>query len=303
MKNNDRNVSGVLLFDKPAGVTSHDIVYRVRRLYGTKKVGHTGTLDPMATGLLVVLVGRAAKAADFLSSDRKTYSAELTLGITTDTEDSSGTVLTRSDYIPCESDVISAAKSFVGDIEQIPPMYSAIKKDGRKLVDLARKGVEIEREPRKITVYSLDIKMIAPNRYSLTAEVSKGTYIRTLCADIGKALGCGAVMSALRRTASGGFTIENAYTEERIEAMTREERDSLLIPTEKLFADLPKVELPGFFFRLASSGNEIYLDKIGASFPDGQYVSLYGGGRFFAVGQVREFDGGRAIKPVKQFVL
>ncbi|MBQ7500237.1 MAG: tRNA pseudouridine(55) synthase TruB [Clostridia bacterium] len=299
---NDRNISGVLLFSKPKGITSHDAVYRIRRLYGTKKVGHTGTLDPMAAGLLVMLIGRAAKAAEFLSSDRKKYIAEMTLGVTTDTEDSSGTVLSESSDIPDEDKVIETVSGFTGEISQLPPMYSAIKKDGHKLVDLARKGIEIEREERRVTVYSLAAKKISADKYELTAEVSKGTYIRTLCADIGKALGCGAVMSALTRTACGGFTLDRAYTQEDLEAMDQAERDALLIPVESLFDDLPKVVLPEFFFRLASSGNEIYQRKIGTSFPTGQMIALYGANGFFAIGKVGDFENGSAIRPVKQFV-
>ena len=298
-----RNVSGVLLFDKPAGVTSHDIIYRVRRLYGTKKVGHTGTLDPMATGLLVVLVGRAAKAAEYLTADSKTYIAEMTLGITTDTEDSSGAVLTRSGDIPGEEEVSEAAASFAGRIKQIPPMYSAIKKNGRKLVDLARKGIEVERLPRDAEIYSLEIKKLTREKYLLTAHVSKGTYIRTLCADIGRKLGCGAVMSGLRRTASGGFSVENAYTEKQLADMSEAERISVLIPVEALFADLPKVVLPEFFCHLATSGNEIYQKKIGTAYAVGQRVALYGKEGFFALGQVMDFEDGSAVKPVKQFVI
>ena len=186
--------SGILILDKPQGITSHDAVYKIRRAYGTKRVGHTGTLDPLAEGVLVMLIGRAAKAAEYLSSDRKAYVATLRLGLTTDTEDITGEVLSRSESIPDAQTVYAALDRFRGDILQVPPMYSALKIGGQKLCDLARQGKVIEREPRPITVYSLEAKPTqSPADYILTVECSSGTYIRTLCADIGAALGCGGV--------------------------------------------------------------------------------------------------------------
>jgi len=299
---NGIEVSGVLCLDKPDGMTSHDAVNKIRRLFSTKKVGHTGTLDPLATGVLPILVGRAAKAAEYLSADAKSYSAVLTLGITTDTEDISGEVITSSDNIPSEDDVIRAAESFLGRGSQIPPMYSALKVDGRKLCDLARRGIEIERQPREIEITAISAKKIGEREYSLDVTCSKGTYIRTLCADIGKKLGCGGVMSALRRTASGGFDISRSVTFEQLENMSFEERCALLLPTEELFADLPAVTLPDFYAKLAHSGAEIYQKKIKTSFPEGTRVRFYDKNGFFAVAAVAEFPDGSAIKPQKQFV-
>ena len=196
----DPTLSGVLLLDKPAGPTSHDMVGRVRRLYGTRRVGHTGTLDPLATGLLVVLVGRAAKAAEYLVSDEKHYTATLRLGITTDTEDVTGEVLTRTEALPKAEAVASACAAMVGKSEQIPPMYSALKVGGRKLVDIARAGGEVEREARPIEIYSLTCTPTdTPSDYRLDVHCSTGTYIRTLCTDIGAKLGCGGVVATLRR--------------------------------------------------------------------------------------------------------
>ena len=295
---------GILLIDKPKGITSHDVVGRVRRLYGTRQVGHTGTLDPMATGLLPVLVGRAVKASEYATEHDKTYEAGLRLGITTDTEDVTGQILTKSNSLPSAEEVKAAASSFVGEILQVPPMYSALKRDGQKLCDLARKGIEVEREARPITVYALTVETVneAEGAYRLTVSCSKGTYIRTLCADIGASLGCGGVMSSLRRTKTGGLSLGNAVTLDVLEAMSPGERETLLLPTESLFASLPILRLPPFFSRLAQSGNEIYLKKIGASYPIGQRLRLYDDS-FFSLGEVREFDDGLAVKPIKKFRL
>ncbi|MBO5327335.1 MAG: tRNA pseudouridine(55) synthase TruB [Clostridia bacterium] len=294
--------SGFLLIDKPAGITSHDVVGKVRRLYGTRRVGHTGTLDPMATGLLVILVGRAAKAAEYLTVKKKTYRAVLRLGMTTDTEDVTGQILKTSGDIPSKEQVISVAKTFEGEILQTPPMYSALKVGGQKLVDLARKGVEIERTPRPVTVYSLSCDPLENGDFALQVSCSAGTYIRTLCADIGKKLGCGGVMAALRRTETGEFSLEESITLEQLEAMEEEARFSKLMPIDALFADLAAVKLPAFYEKLCRSGCEIYQKKIGADHPLETRVRLCDAqGRFFALGEVREYDEGLAIKPLKQF--
>lgn len=294
--------SGVLLLDKPAGITSHDLVGRVRRLYGTREVGHTGTLDPMATGLLVVLVGRAVKASDMLVTDRKRYAAGLFLGITTDTEDIGGTVRTRSENIPAPDKVKAVCQSFVGRGEQIPPMYSALKVGGKKLVDLARQGIEVERVPRPIEIYSLSVAAgKSPCEYNLDVVSSKGTYIRTLCADIGKALGCGGVMSSLRRLASGSFSLDRAVTPEALEQMTPEERIALLLPVEEVFASYPALRLPAFYERLARNGCEIYQEKIGSAYAVGTRLRLYGESGFYAVAEVFSYPAGSAVKIIKRF--
>ena len=195
---------GVLIINKPQGPTSHDIVNRVRRLYSTKKVGHTGTLDPMATGVLVVLIGRAAKACEYSLSDRKKYTATLRLGVETDTEDTTGNILKEYPVNVTEKDVKDVLASFKGKIKQIPPMYSALKVGGKKLCDIAREGGTVEREAREIEVYSISTEYIAGNDYKLVVECSAGTYIRTLCADIGKALGCGGAMASLETMRPSG---------------------------------------------------------------------------------------------------
>ena len=305
MSENKKEPCGVLIVNKPEGITSHDVVGKIRKLYGTRKVGHTGTLDPLATGALVILLGRAAKAAEYLVADRKTYKARLTLGLTTDTEDITGKVLTQSKDIPSYDEVMRVCGEFVGKIKQIPPMYSALKVDGKKLYDLAREGLEIERKARDIEIFRLDVTSTdKENEYELLVECSSGTYIRTLCADIGARLNCGGVMSALHRVVAGGFDIENSHTLEELEGMDIEARYSLLAPTESLFEELEAVKLPAFYEKLCRSGCEIYQNKIKTNIEVGARVRLCThSGEFFALGEVREYENGTAIKAIKTFSL
>lgn len=295
--------SGVLCVYKPEGCTSHDVVWKVRKLFGTKQVGHTGTLDPLAKGVLTVMVGRAVKASEFLTYDTKEYVAKIRLGLTTDTEDITGKVLSEySGEMPDAEAVKNAVFSFTGEIEQIPPMYSALKVDGKKLVDLARQGKEIERKPRSVMVDKIEVYPTEKaNEYLLNVRVSKGTYIRTLCADIGKKLGTGAVMSDLIRTACGSFGIEDTVTESQLEAMSLDERYALLRPVEELFDDCERVDLPDFFARLGAHGCELYQKKLGTHIENGALVRLFDRDGFFALGRVADYPDGSAIKPVKQF--
>ena len=297
------DVSGIVVVNKHAGVTSNDIVIKLRRLFGTRQVGHTGTLDPMATGVLPVLIGRAVKASENITAENKRYTAHLKLGITTDTEDTTGTVLSKTDTLPKEEDVLAVCADFVGDILQTPPMYSALKVNGRKLVDLAREGITVERQARPITVHSLQAVKLAEDLYELDVSCSKGTYIRTLCADIGAKLGCGGAMARLTRTESGPFSLAEACTIEQLEAMTEAERAACVIPLENFFLDCPAVDLPAFYARLARNGCEIYQKKIHTDLPVGTTVRMIHDGVFFALGQVREYPDGSAVKAVKIFVL
>lgn len=296
---------GVLIINKPSGPTSHDIVNKIRRMYGTKRVGHTGTLDPMATGVLVVLVGRAAKAAEYITTDSKKYRATLHLGITTDTEDITGNITSESSNIPHSEAVMSVVRKFTGNISQIPPMYSAIKVNGKKLLDLARNGEVIERKPRGIEIFSIKATPTESIRdYTLDVHCSGGTYIRTLCSDIGNALGCGGCMKTLCRNAVGNFDISSSVTVEHIESLTDDEKMSLLIPTESLFDSLPCIALSPFFEKLCRSGCEIYQKKIRTDHPIGQRVRIKDeNGVFFAIGEVREYTDGSAVKAIKTFVL
>ena len=295
-------ISGILVLDKGEGMTSQTAVSRTRRLFGADKAGHSGTLDPMATGVLPVLLGGATVAAEYLVSGEKHYIATLRLGLVTDTEDVTGTTLTEwSGFLPTEAAVRAAAAAFLGETMQIPPMYSALKQGGKKLCDLARQGVTVEREARPITVTRLDVEPITESDYRLDVVCSKGTYIRTLCADIGARLGVGGVMASLRRAEAGGFPLSAAYTLSALEAMSPEERLACLIPVEAVFAALPEVILPPFFARLARAGQQIYQKKISTHYPIGTRIRMKDAAGFFALGEVREYEEGSAIKPIKMF--
>ena len=294
-------MDGLIIINKEEGLSSQAVVSRVKRILGVSKAGHTGTLDPMATGVLPVLVGRGVKASEFMLTSDKHYIATLLLGVTTDTEDVTGNVLTQCDAMPTEDEVMAAISSFVGEYMQTPPMYSALKVGGKKLCELAREGVVIDREPRRVEIFSIEACRVSDREYTLDVKCSKGTYIRTLCADIGKALAVGGVMKALKRAEASGFALEDAYTLAELEKMTDTEKAAALLPVERVFEKYRAVILPDFFARLARCGQQIYLRKIGLSAECGEVLRLYDEGDFFAVGEVREFDDGQAIKPIRQF--
>ncbi|MBE6583778.1 MAG: tRNA pseudouridine(55) synthase TruB [Ruminococcaceae bacterium] len=300
---NDNFPGGILAINKPGGITSHDVVNRVRRIYNTKRVGHAGTLDPMAEGVLVVLVGRAAKACEYISSDKKTYRATLRLGITTDTEDTTGKMLSESSHIPKEDAVKAVCGQFVGKLMQTPPMYSALKVNGHKLYDLARQGITVERQAREITVSGLVCEPTdSETDYKLTVTCSGGTYIRTLCADIGAALGCGGAMASLERLEACGIRLDECHTLEDLDGLTDQALKDALLPTERLFSDLSAVSLPEFFGKLFRDGCPIYQKKIKTSFEVGARVRVCDvNGKFFALGEIVEREEGSAIKSVKLF--
>ncbi len=232
-------LNGVVNIWKPKGLTSHDVVSRVRRIAGMKRVGHTGTLDPMAEGVLPVCLGKATKAAYYITSSKKQYLAEMTLGIKTDTEDITGNILEQKEVCVSTEELKNATKEFLGEINQIPPMYSAVHFEGKRLYEIARKGITVERKPRKITVYNIEVQSFENNTAKLLIDCSKGTYIRTLCADIGDFLGSGATMSALVRTKSGIFAKENAVTLEEFEENPAEK----IIPIDEFFCEFEKIYL------------------------------------------------------------
>ena len=233
--------NGIIIIDKPAGWTSMDVCAKLRGILHEKRVGHAGTLDPMATGVLPVFVGQATKAVSFAENGRKVYEAVLQLGRVTDTQDTTGETLEERAVTVTADDVRAALPRFLGEIEQIPPMYSAIKVNGQKLYDLARQGKEVARKPRRITIYGLALtENIGGGRYALRVECSKGTYIRTLCHDLGQALGCGGCMAALRRTEASGFGIGEAVT---LEDAARE-GEALLRPLDSLFRTYPAFTIP-----------------------------------------------------------
>ncbi|MBQ3146437.1 MAG: tRNA pseudouridine(55) synthase TruB [Oscillospiraceae bacterium] len=203
-------MNGIVIVDKPQGWTSQDVTSRLRRVFNTRRIGHGGTLDPMATGVLPVFVGRATRGVEFFEHAEKTYETVLRLGMTTDTEDITGAVLSEATVSLSEADILGVLPQFRGDIWQVPPMYSALKVNGQKLYDLARKGKEVERQPRPITIHELTLLGMCEEGVRLRVRCSKGTYIRTLCKDIGQALGCGGCMAQLRRVSAGEYTIEEA---------------------------------------------------------------------------------------------
>ena len=224
--------NGILIIDKPAGWTSHDVVAKLRGILHEKRIGHAGTLDPMATGVLPVFVGRATRAVEFAAEREKEYLAGLRLGLTTDTQDTTGTVTAAHPVTAGRANLEAVLPQFTGDILQIPPMYSAIKRQGQKLYELARRGQEVERDPRPVTIHALEIlDQPSPTEYTLRVACSKGTYVRTLCHDIGQALGCGGTMYALRRTQAAGFTLDQAVTTlEAVQASA--DPAGLLLPVE-----------------------------------------------------------------------
>lgn len=272
-------MNGILLVDKPAGWTSHDVVAKLRGVLRERRMGHSGTLDPMATGLLVVFVGRATRAVEFAEADAKTYLAGLHLGQVTDTQDTTGRTLEQRPVKLTEEMLTAALAAFRGPQMQIPPMYSAIKVEGKKLYEIARRGGEVERKPREITIHSLEIQGGAEADWRLEICCSKGTYIRTLCHDIGQTLGCGGCMSALRRTRAGAFSVEEAYSLEEIAQAAAEGRaEELLLPVDGLFASYPAVTIPEQECKRARNGNAVRC-KAPAGYcrvyaPDGSFLLL-----------------------------
>ena len=211
-------MNGFIVLDKPAGVTSFKAASPLRRIFNEKKVGHTGTLDPMATGVLPIALGKAARFIDYLPDSGKAYTARFRCGITTDTLDITGKVLSERPADVTEADVLALLPRFTGEIAQVPPMYSAVSVNGQRLYDLVRRGIEVERQARKVTIGSLELTGVYGDEFEIAVSCSKGTYIRTLIADLGESLGCGAVMTALRRTRANGFTVDEALTPEQVEA-------------------------------------------------------------------------------------
>ncbi len=248
-------MNGILLVDKPSDWTSMDVCAKLRGVFHEKRIGHSGTLDPMATGLLVVFLGRATRAVEFAEADSKEYIARLRLGISTDTQDTSGNILSEKEVNVSEKELIAALEMFKGPISQIPPMYSAIKIGGKKLYEIARKGESVERKAREIVIHSLDFLGWEDGDAVLRVRCSKGTYIRTLCHDIGEALGCGGCMSYLRRSAAGAFSIDEARSLEDIIAIAeRGEGESLLLSVDRLFESYPALSLNAKQERLFRNG-------------------------------------------------
>jgi len=277
-------IDGVLLLDKPGGMSSNAALQKARWLFNAAKAGHTGTLDPMATGLLPLCFGEATKFSGELLGAAKRYEATLRLGVTTDTADADGTVLETRDVAVSPEQVEDVLARFRGEIEQVPPMHSAIKRDGRPLYEYARKGIELERAPRRVTIHALQLSRLEGVYLDIAVDCSKGTYVRTLAQDVGEALGCGAHLAALRRTGIGSLCLEDSITLEAHEAMPPETRPTLLQPADTLLSALPGLDVDEASALRLSHGQAIRADHG----PDGR-VRLYGpGGRFLGLGQVSE---------------
>lgn len=257
-------MDGIVNVNKPLGITSHDVVYRLRKILNTKKIGHTGTLDPEASGVLPMCIGKGTKLAEYLTASDKQYLAKLQLGAFTDTQDATGEVLETFDVNVTEDQIRHAVKGFIGEIQQIPPMFSAIKIGGKKLYELAREGKTVEREARKITIHNIEIKNIDlhNNTVDMLVDCSKGTYIRTLCNDIGAALDCGGHMSALCRTKSGRFQLDKAFTLEEIEEMTSKEDFSFLVPVGEALWEYDRIVLAERNSKRVRNGIKIHVEGL-----------------------------------------
>jgi tRNA pseudouridine55 synthase len=272
-------MNGIVIIDKPQGWTSQDVTARLRRVFNTRRIGHGGTLDPMATGVLPVFVDRATRGVEFFEHAEKIYEATIKLGLTTDTEDITGTVLTEQEVAISEEEFIGILPKFRGKIQQIPPMYSAIKINGQKLCDLARKGREVERQPREIEIFQLDCVEFNGDTARLRVHCSKGTYIRTLCKDIGEALGCGGCMAALRRVQAGEYTIEEAVPLE--ELLDSETPEAYLRPVDSMFRNHPAVTLTPNQEKRCRNGGAFTLNL-----PDGTYRAYAQSGEFLMLAKV-----------------
>ena len=273
-------MNGIIIIDKPQEWTSNDVVSRLRRVFNTRRIGHGGTLDPMATGVLPVFVGRATRGVEFFEHAEKTYETVLRFGITTDTEDTTGKILTEQEVHLTREDVEGVLPNFRGDILQVPPMYSALKVNGQKLYDLARKGREVERQPRPITIHELTLLAFNGNEAKLRVRCSKGTYIRTLCKDIGEALGCGGCMAELRRVQAGEYTLEGSVPLHDLLKISEagEDVEHLLRPVDSMFASTPKLTLNQKQSRLVRNGNSFASDaepgKYRVYSPEGEFLAL-----------------------------
>ncbi|MBE7032253.1 MAG: tRNA pseudouridine(55) synthase TruB [Ruminococcaceae bacterium] len=257
-------MDGIVNVNKPLGITSHDVVYKLRRLLGIKKIGHTGTLDPDASGVLPMCVGKGTKIAEMLTATDKQYLAELTLGAFTDTQDASGEVLERFEVSVTEDEIREKIAGFVGEIRQIPPMFSAIKVNGKKLYELAREGKTIEREARTVTIKNIEVQGIdlAAKTVTMLVDCSKGTYIRTLCNDIGAALGCGGYMSKLTRTKTGRFCIEDSFTLEQIEEMLERGDTGFMVPVAEALPEYCRITLADKNAKKVRNGIKISVEGL-----------------------------------------
>ena len=306
-------LNGVINIYKIKGFTSHDVVAKLRGIVKQKKIGHTGTLDPDATGVLPVCLGSATKLCDMLTDKEKEYIAKVQLGVTTDTQDMTGTVLSHKEVNVSKEEVIAAIESFVGPYEQIPPMYSALKVNGKKLYELAREGKEVERKARPVVIHYIEILEMDLPEIIIRVGCSKGTYIRTLCHDLGQKLGCGAAMAALERTKSGQFSLDTAITLEELEEKIKaagEQREvflqSIVIPVDQMFSKLAELRLLPEWERLVQNGNSFEEKNLKKEFMEkerkdkSQYRVYIGENVFMGVYEYRKAE--KNFSPVKMFI-
>lgn len=296
-------MNGILNILKPPGMTSFDVVAYLRGILKMKKIGHTGTLDPGATGVLPICTGKATKAIEYLVDKDKVYRAELLLGVSTDTQDAYGKVISTLEVKASHDEIERAVKSFEGSYSQLPPMYSAIKKDGKKLYELARRGIEVERSPRDVNIHFINILNISESRVVFDVGCSKGTYIRTLCSDIGDRLGCGGHMAFLVRTKAGNFDIENALTLEEIKEMSQEGTlEKKLTSIDEVLQNYDRVCLNEMDTKRFLNGG--FVSVMNRAFISSQKIRVYGhDGAFLALGKiVSDRNWGLSLKVDKLFV-
>ena len=301
-------INGIINVYKEKGFTSHDVVAKLRGILKQKKIGHTGTLDPDAVGVLPVCLGKGTRLCDMLTEKDKQYEAVMLLGQVTDTQDTSGTVLSQKQVTCTEKQITEVIESFVGEYDQIPPMYSALKVNGKKLYELAREGIEIERKSRKVRIDSIQIGEIKPSNLegmvevTMTVDCSKGTYIRTLCHDIGEKLGCGGCMKELMRTKVSRFTLDQSYTLKQIEEIVQQgELDKIITSIDAMFSSYEKVVVAKEFNKLIYNGNAFYLKNLKSSFKElSQYVRVYDEDNQF-IGIYEYVKERKAFQVVKMF--
>lgn len=287
-------MDGILNIYKPEGITSFDVVRNLRKLTGEKKIGHTGTLDPLASGILPICIGKGTKIVDYIMKNEKVYKAQLTLGIVTDTYDREGTIIKENPLVNLtEEKIVQCINSFKGDIYQVPPMYSAIKVNGKRLYDLARKGIEIEREARKINISYIEIENISLPNITFKVKCSKGTYIRSLCYDIGEKLGCGAFMNALERQESGAFNLGNCVN---LENLTKENVENFLINIPEALKEYPTLNVKDNFSKLLINGVAVKDPKLTSEvLKEDEIYRVYSENMFIGLGRKSSF-GFKIIK-------
>ncbi len=292
-------MTGIICLDKPRDMTSFMAVKKASRLLGVKKAGHTGTLDPMATGVLVVMLGYSTRFIELLPEHKKSYTARVKLGITTDTLDITGKILSESPVNVTKEQLLSVTENFKGEILQTPPMYSALKKDGERLYDLARKGIEIEREQRKITIEKLEIYDFNGIEFSIDVTCSAGTYIRSLCDDIGAKLGCGAVMTELRRTSANGFSIENSVTLEELEQLVSESRtDEVITSVETALLSYPEITVTNPQANRFHNGGALDYARLHGDYPVGIYRVYSPQRKLLGLGEIKEEKSDLSVRRV-----